>query len=206
MQKVDLKLDWCNYQMAKYACENFHYAKKMVTAKTTRIGVWENGKFIGVIIYGRGANNNALKKYGLSADQGCELMRVALTSHTTPVTRIMAISRKMLLKLSPGLKLCISYADPAQGHEGTIYKADNWIYEGLTDKVDYYIDSKGEELHWRKARFAQKRGEKLEMFYKPGKHKYIYWFDKRVELESKALPFQGKESGAVPTNTHQGVI
>lgn len=24
----------------------------------------------------------------------------------------------------------------------------------------------------------------------------------RVELESKALPFQGKESGAVPTNTH----
>lgn len=207
IQKVNLKLDWCNYKMAKYACENWHYAKKMVTAKTTKIGVWENDKFIGVIIYGRGANNNALKKYGLRADEGCELMRVALKEHKTPVTRIMSISRKLLLSFSPNLKLIISYADPEQGHEGTIYKADNWQYEGLTDKVDYYIDSQGNELHWRKARFAQKRGEKLEMFYKPGKNKFIYWLDKRHELESKALDFQSKESGAVPTMTHQrGII
>lgn len=206
---MSLRLDWCSYAAAKHACENYHYAHKMVTGKTTKIGVWEDDRYIGCIIYGRGANNNALKKYGLDITEGCELMRIALTNHQSPVTKIMSISRKMLLKLSPQLKLCISYADPGQGHEGTIYKADNWIYEGLTEPVDYYINSKGEELHWRNARFAQKRGEKLSMFYKPGKHKFLYpldrqWYDlyMRHELESKAADFQSVESGAVPTMTH----
>lgn len=206
---MSLRLDWCSHAAAKYACENWHYAKKMVTGKTTKIGVWEDDKYIGCIIYGRGANNNALKKYGLDITEGCELMRIALTNHKYPVTKIMSISRKMLLKLSPELKLCISYADPAQGHEGTIYKADNWIYEGITAPVDYYINRQGKELHWRNARFAQKRGEKLDMFYRPGKHKFLYplnreWYNRtmRVELESKALGFQSKESGAIPTSAH----
>lgn len=203
MNEISLKLDWCSYEAAKFACEKWHYAHKMVTAKTTRIGVWENNKFIGCVIFGRGANNNALKKYGLKADEGCELMRVALTKHKTPVTKILSIAIGMLKRLSPKLKLIISYADPEQGHEGTIYKAGNWEYEGLTDKVDYYTDSNGNELHWRKARFAQKRGIKLNMFYKPGKHKFIYWLDKRQKPKSKAVEFHSAEGGAVPTLTHQ---
>lgn len=132
-------------------------------------------------------------------------MRVALKEHKTSVTKIMSISRKLLLKNSPNLKLIISYADPAQGHEGTIYKADNWIYEGLTDKVDYYINSKGKELHWRNARFAQKKGEKLKMFYRPGKHKYLYPLtkDMRQKLKSEAPAIQAGKGGAVPTLSHQ---
>lgn len=202
---MNLKLDYCKYSAAKWACENYHYARRMVTGKTIKIGVWEDDQFIGCIIYGRGANNNALKKYDLKITEGCELMRVALKAHKTPVTRIMSISRKLLLSNSPKLKLIISYADPGQGHKGTIYKADNWVYEGLTDKVDYYINSKGQELHWRNARFAQKRGEKLKMFYKPGKHKYIYPLseDMRQKLKSKASTSHVEKGGAVPTLTHQ---
>ncbi len=202
---MNLRLDWCSHKSAKWACENYHYAKRMVTGKTIKIGVWEDEKFIGCLIYGRGANNNALKKYNLKITEGCELMRVALKEHKTSVTKIMSISRKLLLKNSPNLKLIISYADPAQGHEGTIYKADNWIYEGLTDKVDYYINSKGKELHWRNARFAQKRGEKLKMFYRPGKHKYLYPLtkDMRQKLKSEASAIQAEEGGAVPTLSHQ---
>lgn len=201
---MSLLLDYCSYDVAKYACVNFHYARRMPTGKTVKIGVWENDKYIGCIIYGRGANNNALKKYGLEITQGCELMRVALKKHQYPVTKIMSISRKLLLKNSPNLQIIISYADPGQGHEGTIYKADNWIYEGLTDKVDYYINSKGKELHWRNARFAQKRGEKLQMFYKSGKHKFVYPLtnNMRQSLKSKASTSHVEEGGAVPTLAH----
>ena len=207
---MSLKLDWCNYSSAKWACEHYHYARRMVTGKTLKIGVWEDEEFIGCLIYGRGANNNALKKYNLKITEGCELMRVALKKHKSSVTKIMSISRILLSKNSPGIKLIISYADPAQGHEGTIYKADNWIYEGLTQPVDYYMNDKGEELHWRNARFVQKKGEKLKMFYKPGKHKYIYPVDKkwyseymRQQSKSKTTSFQLVEGGAVPTLTHQ---
>jgi len=207
---MNLRLDWCSYNAAKWACEHYHYARRMVTGKTLKIGVWEDDNFIGCVIYGRGANNNALKKYGLDITEGGELMRVALKQHKASVTKILSISRKLLLKNSPKLKLLISYADPGQNHKGTIYKADNWIYEGLTDKVDYYINEKGVELHWRNARFAQKKGEKLQMFYKEGKHKFIYpldrkWYDEymRQKHKSNVAGFHLAKGGAIPTLTHQ---
>lgn len=207
---MNLRLDWCSHDVAKYACQNFHYARKMVTGATIKIGVWENGKFIGCVIYGKGANNNALKKYGLKSWEGCELMRVALKEHTTPVTKILRISRVLLFQKAPKLKIIVSYADPEQSHKGIIYQADNWVYEGLTDRVDYYIDKKGVELHWRKARYAQKRGEILQMFYKPGKHKYIYPLDKkwykdymRQSSKSKMASYHEAQDGAVPILTHQ---
>ena len=31
----------------------------------------------------------------------------------------------------PGLRLIVSYADKDQNHHGGIYRATNWIYEGL---------------------------------------------------------------------------
>lgn len=174
---MSLKIDFCTYQSAKYACENWHYAKKIPSGKLVKLGVWEDEKYIGCVLYGRGANNNALKKYGLKVTEGCELMRVALREHKNTVTKILSITFLMLKKTNPGVKLIISYADPEQNHKGTIYKAGNWKYEGLTKPVDYYKDEKGNEIHWRKARFAQKRGEKLQKFYKPGKHKFIYWLN-----------------------------
>ena len=46
-EKVELKLDWCSYEAAKYACEHWHYSKCMPVGKTVKIGVWENKKYIG---------------------------------------------------------------------------------------------------------------------------------------------------------------
>jgi len=45
--KVELKLDWCSYQAAKYAVENWHYSKCMPVGKLVKIGVWEDKKYIG---------------------------------------------------------------------------------------------------------------------------------------------------------------
>lgn len=44
--KTDLKLDFCSYQAAKFACENFHYSKSTPAGKIIKIGVWENERFI----------------------------------------------------------------------------------------------------------------------------------------------------------------
>lgn len=82
-----------------------------------KVGAWEDGKFIGVVIFSRGATVNIGKPYKMDQTEICELTRVALTNHVTPVTRIVAIAIKMLRKQSPGMKLIISYADVDQGHE-----------------------------------------------------------------------------------------
>ena len=99
MEKVDLKIDWATYKAAKYAVMHWHYSKAMPAGKLVKIGVWENEKFIGCVIFGRGANNNIGKPYGLNQTQACELVRVALTNHLTPVTKIVAYSLKMLIKI-----------------------------------------------------------------------------------------------------------
>lgn len=152
--KPKLKLDWCSYEAAKYACEKFHYSKSIPAGKLIKIGVWEDEKFIGSIIYGRGANNNAHKYFKVDMTECCELTRVALTKHVHEVSKMLAISLKLLKKLCPKLKLVFSYADKTnQGHSGAIYKASNWVYLGerTTGKGAHYIIN-GKKIHGRSAR------------------------------------------------------
>ena len=57
---------------------------------------------------------------------------MALTRHQTPVSRIGAIAIRMVRKLAPGLRLIVSFADPAESHHGGIYQAMGFIYAGTT--------------------------------------------------------------------------
>jgi hypothetical protein len=61
-----------------------------------------------------------------------ELCRIALTKHTTPVSRIISIAVKLLKREMSGIRLLVSYADLNQGHFGKIYQASNWIFVGMT--------------------------------------------------------------------------
>ena len=141
MSKPTLKLDWCSHEAAKYACVHFHYSKTMPVSKSVRVGVWEDGKFIGAVLYAWGANPNIGKPYRLQMTEVAELVRVALSAHRSPVSRIMAIAQRMLCKQSSGLRLLVSYADCEQGHHGGIYQASGWLYSGLTaPKTDFMLN------------------------------------------------------------------
>lgn len=131
-KKAKLHLAWCNSKAATYACETWHYSRKHPSGKSVRVGVWENDIFIGCVIFGTGASPQIGKPFGLKNYQICELTRVALNRHKTPVTRIVSIAIKMLRKQSPALRMIISYADPEQGHHGGIYQGGNWVYVGVS--------------------------------------------------------------------------
>lgn len=214
--KPHLKLDWATHAAAKYACENWHYSKCIPKSKLAKIGVWENDKFIGCVIYGVGATSDLVKRYGLKKEQGCELVRIALTTHKTEVSRIVAISLKLLKKTYKGLELVVSFADPEQGHHGGIYQAGNWIFSGYTQASDEYIYL-GKRWQGRSFRNRFKGMEKhpdVQIVKGSSKIRYLMplrnrdnykklskKYPKRVELESKALPIQGREGGVVPTDT-----
>ena len=112
---------------------NWHYSQKMPSGKLICYGVWEGGKFIGAVLYGRGGNNRLGSPYRLDQTEICELVRVALTAHHAPVSRILAYTLKSLRRDNPGLRLVVSYADPKQGHHGGIYQATNWVHSGSSD-------------------------------------------------------------------------
>lgn len=226
MSKVDLKIDWATHEAAKYACENWHYSKCLPVGKLVKIGAWENGKFIGVVLFGRGANNNMLKPYKLEQDQGCELVRIALTKHNTPVSKIMAIALKMLSKSQPKLRLVVSYADQDQNHAGGIYQATNWIYTGLYNEgtMGAFI-IKGKKTHPKSVHsmgikqtieaIRKHLDPNATIFYTKGKHKYLMPLDSKMRdvilplakpypkratsIDSDAANIQLAEGGATPT-------
>jgi hypothetical protein len=150
MDKIDLKIDWATYEAAKYACLNWHYAKRMPDPKSVKIGAWEGGKFIGVVMFTRGVSGtNISKTLKIKPEEICELSRVALTDHKNTVTRIISIALVMLKKNFPGLRIVISYADENHGHIGAIYQAGNWIYTGKSAAVPLFQDKAGNFIHDR---------------------------------------------------------
>lgn len=192
-EKPRLKVDWATHEAAKYACLNWHYSKSVPVPPLVKIGVWENEAFIGVVIFSRGASSNLLKPYGLSQTDGCELTRVALDNHTTPVTKIIKIAISFLKSKTPSLRLIVSFADPQYGHHGGIYQGGNWIYTGQTASSKEYWH-KGKRLHSRQ---VSEKGwniqqGKMRKTVKPsectiieteGKHRYLMPLDKRMRAE-----------------------
>jgi len=181
-----LKLDWCSFEAVKYACEHWHYSKCVPAGKLVKIGVWEDNIFIGCVIFSRGANQYLLNPYGLKQTDGCELTRIALNNHKTPVSRILSIAIKMLKKSNPGLKLIVSYSDMDQDHYGTVYQASNWIYTGMveTNGGTPRFKIKNKVMHGRSvAAKGWKQNidwirkyidNKAELVYTKGKQKYLY--------------------------------
>jgi hypothetical protein len=200
--KPELKIDWATNDAARFACLNWHYAKAVPVGKLVKIGVWENKKFIGCVLFGRGANKNMPKPYGLGQDECVELVRVALTRHVTPVSKIMMWAIKFLKKSNPGIRLVVSYADLDSNHHGGIYQATNWIYEGLfgKDSVSAFIIN-GKKTHRKsidslgvKQSISEVRrclDPNAQEFRTKGKHKYLMPLDKdmSVKIASLAKPY-----------------
>ena len=145
---MTLHLAPCSAKAARYACENWHYSASVPMPKNRYIGVWEGGAFIGAVIFSHGANHQMGSPFGLAIGEIAELTRVALTSHKAHVTRIIRVALLLLRSANPDLHIIISYADPAQGHEGTIYKAGNWHALGKS-QPSYGYAIGGKVLHKR---------------------------------------------------------
>lgn len=143
--KAELRIDWATHDATVFACRNWHYSKSVPAGSTIKIGAWENGKYIGVVIFSRGATPEIGSPYGLKQTEICELTRVALTKHITPVSRIMALAFKFLKRQAPGLRMVVSFADAAQGHHGGIYQATNWTYCGGAETHAYNVN--GRNVH-----------------------------------------------------------
>lgn len=192
----ELKLDWCSYKAAKYAVEHWHYSKKMPVGKLAKIGVYEDQRFIGAIIFGMGAAKDMGNPIGLKMFEYCELVRVALTEHNNAVSKIVSIAIKLLKKQSPKLKAIISFADPEENHLGIIYQAGNWIYCGQTKtSVIYELDgvkyhnrgvNPGALQFGRKARVSIDKTKALRRYTIP-KFRYVFVLNNEIRKQIEKL-------------------
>ena len=182
-----LFIDYCSYEASKFSVINYHYSKAMPSGKLVRFGVWEDKKFIGAVLFGSGANPNIGKIVDLSPYEVCELVRVALTTHKNPVSKIVAFCMKKLSKDFPNIKAVISYADPRFNHKGKIYQAMNWLYLGETKKATHFMQD-GKFFHSRTINQKNREQKEGKVFDRSTyeivhltKHKYIYLFNKLLK-------------------------
>lgn len=220
--KPHLHIDWATHKAAEYACRSWHYSGSLPGGGRLQFGAWEDGRFVGVIVYGIGSGNatNGTRYSLRRSHEMAELARVALRDHATPVSRIVAITLKMLKRKCPGLRLVLSMADPYQGHHGGIYQAGNWVYTGQSENARFFrvngklthprtIGSRGLPQTIKGARRLDRNAEAVIV---PGKHRYLMPLDDDMRAKiaplAKPYPMRGKQAtsehpsdsgGATPT-------
>ena len=205
---MNLRLDWCSYEAAKFAVEHWHYSKCMPIGKLDKIGVWENEKFIGCVIFGYGNNQYQGVRFGLVQTQICELLRIALTNHESSVTKIVKVALKMLKELNIGMRLVVSYADPEQNHNGAIYQGGNWIFIGTGGSNEAFYNKQGERVHSRlvgKGGVKNVFGRNIRTYDSDTttkrklekKFKYVYPLDDemRKQIEPLRQPYPKRQTG-----------
>jgi hypothetical protein len=195
-----LTVAWCTHEAATYAVMHWHYSKTMPSGKLVKVGAWEAGRFVGAVLFGKGASPNLGGQFGVSNVEVCELVRVAMRDHVTPTTALVAAALRMLRRHSPGLRLVVSFADAGQGHLGTLYQAGNWIYTGPVEHTWYRVRGRlvhpktlhstygigGQSVPWLRAHVDPK-AERVAM---PAKHRYLMPLDRamRRAVMPYALP------------------
>lgn len=194
-----MRLEKASFKATKYACLNFHYAKRLPAQPMTSLAVFNDiNEWCGVVIFNIGIKNIS-KPYNLPNGSVCELVRVALNGKQETTSKAVSIAVKMFKKLNPLCKLLVSYADSDENHTGVIYQAMNWYFVSSKNTVDKFIDPKtGKQIHNRshsptgfniqfgKTKKVAKTNDLIRL--KTGvKHKYIYPLDKSLIPLCKSL-------------------
>lgn len=174
--------------------ETWHYSSTVNGLRISHVfGLFYNDQLIGAMIYGSLGMANTWKKYVNSENEIIELRRLCCIDNTPRNTESYFIGKTLKwLKKNTDYKMVISYADKFHNHQGTIYKASNFEYHGITSK-GRVIDYQGKTYHDKCIRtyhtdthgnkklkpFAQRIRTALEIgeakyIETPGKHIFIY--------------------------------
>lgn len=169
----------------------WHYADYHNVQNKHTFGLFRDGVFlpelVGVCVYTRPAGPSAAQKYYPQDPDKClELRRLCLIDDTPKNAESFFVSRTLKwLRKNTDWKFVVSYADPEQGHEGTIYKAANFKYEGVTAPGQSLLVD-GEPFHIRTLTMMDRPyGVEINERYKAGdagiqivktKPKHIYTY------------------------------
>lgn len=191
---TDFEVHPTTIQYVRDFVETWHYSSNVNGLRISNVfGLFYQDNLIGAMIYGPLGMANTWKKYADSENEVVELRRLCCIDNTPRNTESYFIGKTLRwLKKNTNYKIVISYADTFHNHQGTIYKASNFEYHGLTSK-GRVIEYDGKTYHDKCIRtyhidkygnknlkpFAQRVKDALEIgeakyVETPGKHIYIY--------------------------------
>jgi hypothetical protein len=182
-----------------------HYLHSLPGGTKLSFGVFLNNRMLGVLTLGVGPANGHCLVDRATANDCLTLTRLWLSDElpANSESRTIGIVIRSLRKHTK-IKFLLSYADPAQGHMGTIYQATGWLYTGLSVVMPLYDLGDGVARHSRsvaqvfgshsKEHFIQ-NGIDVKLVPQTAKHRYLYFLDVswRSRLTVIILPYPKKE-------------
>lgn len=148
-----------DYKIAKSFIERWHYSACVPKGKNIFYALHRDAELYAIILYGIGVNPYQARF--LKVDRVLEIKRMCRSEPRLdgfPLSRLIAISLKMLRKTHDP-QCVVAFADPEQGHEGTVYKAAGFTRHGETNAEWHVVDAGGVKRHRRYAyRYAKRNG------------------------------------------------
>jgi hypothetical protein len=149
------------HKTAKEWVEKWHYSHRIPTGKNIYFGLYAGANLYAAIVYGIGVNPYQAKFLGVERVLEIKRMCRAEPPLNYPLSRFIALTSKMAAKEYPHDCL-IAFADPEQGHEGTVYRACGFKMHGMTNAEWHLEDESGKKRHRRFAyRHARRNNRTL---------------------------------------------
>ncbi len=163
--------------------ERWHYSKSYRSLQQKHVFQLTDkyGNLVGVAVYGNPMSNKQ--------QDMLELRRLCLVDDTPKNTEsyFIGATLRWLAKHTEYEKV-ISFADPNHGHHGTIYKASNFLYDGL-EKTNPRVVKYGDKYIHLRQMYQKKEGDysedakriqsavaagEAQVIKQEKKHRYIY--------------------------------
>jgi hypothetical protein len=165
-----------------------HYLHRWPGVAVCVLGLMERYSLIGCVVFAL-PPRETMKRYAVSL--AWELARLFIKDDTPKNAETWFVSRaiRWVKENRPDVQCLVSYADPSAGHQGTIYRAGNWVIDGKTDQERKtprfdYEDPKTGKRYSRRAHVPD--GMEIVRVPRISKFRYVYWLDGSHEKRRQA--------------------
>ena len=177
-----------------------HYSAVMPRLTKYFLGCFEDNELIGIITFGWGTRpKHTIQALfpELDTKDYYEIGKMCMDDKMprNSESQMLSLSFRWL-KENTDIKALISYADPKEGHAGTIYQATNWLYQGNSirpnDTYSFKLKPDDEWIHGRTLantyrtndieKLKKKIGHTFWYRVEPLKHRYVYLLKNKRKL------------------------
>lgn len=183
-----------------------HYLHSLPGGTCLAFGVFLVSRLLGVLTLGVGPLNGYSLVEGATPADCLVLTRLWLSDGLpkNSESRVLGVVLRSL-KRHTEVKFLVTYADPAEGHVGVIYKASGWLYTGLSEAMPLYDLGDGKLRHSRSlshafgthsVRHFATHNVAVKLVPQAAKHRYLYFLDPawRGRLRAPLLPYPKREA------------